>query len=243
MSEYQWSSASLTHVGNVRRVNEDACLEMPWKGVWAVADGMGGHDAGDVASQMVVKSLGSVDTHARPAGMLDDVEDRLLDINARLYEMGHSNGEKRTIGTTVVSMLAFSGFGLLVWAGDSRAYRLRGGALAQMTRDHSEVEELIEQGVILREDAETHPLANVITRAVGGAQDLSIDVEVVELRDGDRFLLCSDGLYKDLNNDDITTCLGEESCHDACRALIKTVLDREAADNVTVAVVDFSVTD
>lgn len=236
---YNWSSASLTNVGKVRKINEDALLDLPQKGLWVVADGMGGHDAGDVASNMIVDALGQVGSHAKPSDFLNDVEDRLFAVNRRLFEIAAESEKPMTIGSTVVAVLAFGNYSLSVWAGDSRTYRLRDGRLRQITRDHSQVEEMVEQGEILRENAEDHPLANVITRAVGGSESLYLDLKLQELKDGDRYLLCSDGLYKDVMPDEIGACLKQGSCSEACNALIDLVLEREAADNVTVAVIDF----
>ena len=104
-AQFQWTSASLTHAGKVRRVNEDACLELPWKGIWAVADGMGGHSAGDVASQMVVQALSEVSSNADPGVTLDEVEDRLAAVNAELFGMTDEDGNPKTIGCTVIDLL------------------------------------------------------------------------------------------------------------------------------------------
>ena len=238
-SAFQWSSASLTHAGKIRRVNEDACLELPWKGLWVVADGMGGHSAGDVASQMVVKTLGEIGSHNQPGNMLDDLEDRLIDANARLYGMRGADGKDKTIGCTVAAVLAFNGFCVCAWAGDSRIYRYRNGSLEQISTDHSQVEELIERGEILREDAESHPLANVVTRAVGGDATFALDIEFEPLAHGDRYMICSDGLTKELDVQDMLACLAQNNNVDATRSLIQRVLAGEASDNVTVAVIDF----
>jgi len=156
--------------------------------------------------------------------------------------MCDENGKPKTIGCTVAALLGFSGFCLCLWAGDSRIYRLRDGKLVQISRDHSQVEELVARGEILREDADAHPLSNVITRAVGGEADFNVDIEFQPLADGDRYLLCSDGLLKDLDAAAITECLTIESCAESARTLIQRVLDGEADDNVSVAVVDFSLT-
>ena len=111
--------------------------------------------------------------------------------------------------------------------------------MQSITRDHSEVEELIEQGLLLRENAEAHPAANVVTRAVGAEEDLFVDVELEHLQDGDRYLLCSDGLYKEMAEEEICEHLQRGSCNDACRELISLALQRGSRDNVTVLVVDF----
>lgn len=243
MSEpvFSWASATATHPGKVREVNEDACLALPRRGLWVVADGMGGHDAGDVASRMIVESLSDVHQHDNPADFLDEVEDRLLDVNLNLYEA--SAPQARTMGSTVVALLVMGRHVVIIWAGDSRAYRLRDGQFEQMTVDHSQVELMVQTGELRREDAESHPLANVITRAVGGTEELYLDVELREINDGDRFLLCSDGLYKDLDDQVLARCLSSGDSEGACQALMGEALAGEASDNVTLAVIEFSSTD
>ena len=144
-TSFKWLSASLTHVGTVREINEDAVLDVPSRGLWVVADGMGGHAAGDVASQMIVENLRQVPAVKKLSSFVNVVEDRLLDANQKLYEMSISGAEQRVIGSTVAALLAFENHCLCVWVGDSRVYRLRDGRLEQITRDHSEVEELLEQ--------------------------------------------------------------------------------------------------
>ncbi len=241
-ASFRWTSGYVTDVGKVREINEDACLDLSPRGLWVVADGMGGHDAGDVASQMIVDSLQHVDSHEKPSEFLDEVEDRLLDVNGRLYARSLQGEEPTTIGSTVVAVLAFKRHVLSLWAGDSRVYRLRDGKFQQITRDHSQVEELIEQGVIEREMADDHPSANVITRAVGGAEDLFIDLELSELKDKDRYLLCSDGLYKDVSSAEMAEIVAGGDCNEAAHALVDKALERNCNDNVTVIVVQFEET-
>ncbi|MDH3645142.1 MAG: protein phosphatase 2C domain-containing protein [Gammaproteobacteria bacterium] len=238
---FSWVSATTTHPGKVREVNEDASLALPARGLWVVADGMGGHDAGDVASRMIVESLGDVESHEDPADFLDEVEDRLLDVNMNLYETANNSALMRTIGSTVVALLVMGGrHTVIVWAGDSRAYRLRAGELQKLTIDHSQVEVMVQIGELTREEAEEHPLANVITRAVGGTEDLYLDVDLRELADGDRYLLCSDGLYKDLSDEAMARCLGTGDCEAACQALLDEAMQGQANDNITVAVIEFN---
>ncbi|NND58766.1 MAG: serine/threonine-protein phosphatase [Gammaproteobacteria bacterium] len=226
--------------GKVRDVNEDAQLDRSDAGLWVVADGMGGHDAGDVASNMIVDTLAQLTVPPEHADFLDAVEDALMDVNKRLFAAATEGDEHRTIGSTVVAMIVREDYALILWAGDSRAYRLRDQRLQRITRDHSQVEEMIELGELLREDAETHPLANVITRAVGGEDDLRLDFCVERILDADRYLLCSDGLFKDVSEPEIEQILSEGSGHEAASKLVETVLEREAADNITVQVIDFS---
>jgi serine/threonine protein phosphatase Stp1 len=239
-SEFGWKSSSRSDVGNERQVNEDACLDLPSRGLWVVADGMGGHAAGDVASQMLVGKLNGIDSHDKLSEFVDDVEDRVLEVNGRLHEMSLEGDDPKVMGSTLAALLAFESHVVSMWVGDSRVYRLREGELLkQVTTDHSEVEEMIAQGTLDEASALDHPAANVVTRAVGGLEHVYVDLELDELEDKDRYLICSDGLFKDLSEEEIEELLGEGSCVDACDTLIDTVLKRECADNVTVVVVEF----
>jgi len=238
---FSWASSSRTDVGNERKINEDAHLELPGRGLWVVADGMGGHAAGDVASQMLVSKLGGLDSHDKFSGFVDDVEDRVLEVNRRLHDMSFQDPEPKVMGCTLAALLAFENYVACMWVGDSRVYRLReGDLLKQMTTDHSEVEEMIAEGKLDETSALDHPAANIVTRAVGGLEHVYVDIDIDELEDKDRFLICSDGLFKDLSEEEIEELLGEGSCVDVCDALIDTVLQRECADNVTVIVVEFN---
>jgi serine/threonine protein phosphatase PrpC len=241
-ARFRWTSASRSDVGNARQVNEDAMLDLPGRGLWVVADGMGGHAAGDVASQMLVGKLRGVESHDKLSEFVDDVEDRVLEVNRRLYEMSHQEEPPRVIGSTLAALLIHGSYAICMWAGDSRVYRLRRGALHQMTRDHSEIEELIAKGELDEASALDHPAANVVTRAVGGLEHLYVDLRLYTIRDGDRFLLCSDGLFKDLAEKELRDLVAEGSSVEACDALIETVLSREAADNVTVIIVELAET-
>jgi len=242
VAAFRWQSRARTDVGCVRTVNEDACLDAPAVGLWAVADGMGGHHAGDVASRMIVDELHGVGWRPRLGEMADEVEQRLEGVNRRLIELASSDGgEERVIGSTVAVLLALRRHGMVMWAGDSRVYRLRGGVLQQLTRDHSEFEDLLDEGLVNPEEAETHPAGNVITRAVGGSDELVLDSVRIDIASGDRFLLCSDGLYKELDEAEIGERLQRGAdCAEACEVLVETALERGSRDNVTVIVVQFS---
>jgi len=233
------ASCALTNQGNVRDHNEDACLDAGDRGFWVVADGMGGHDFGDYASQLIVERLGAVPELARPSEFVNRVEDELLDVNRHLYDKSMEGEQPSVIGSTVVALLAFNRYCVAVWAGDSRMYRLRDGQLSRITRDHSEVQNLVDQGLVKEEDAEQHPQANVITRAVGGADTLYLDYTLHELSANDRFLLCSDGLYKDVTESEFCDELTHGDCREASESLLALALSRECNDNVTVVVVDF----
>ena len=237
---FQWSSAGRSHVGMVRAINEDACLALPERGLWAVADGMGGHEAGDVASQMVIEALQQVRPPTNWPDFLEAVRDSLRDVNRRLREESAQRYQHRTIGSTVVVLIAYEAQCACLWVGDSRIYRLRDGQLRQLTRDHSHVQELVDQGLIAPESAHRHPLANVITRAVGSASELQIDEVVHPLQSGDLFLLCSDGLNKTVSDEEIARLLAhsDHNCQEAVKAFIHLALMRDANDNVTTVVVN-----
>lgn len=240
VESFEWRSAALTNPGLVRKVNEDAFLNAPHLGLWVVADGMGGHQAGDYASQLIVEELGHVESNAEPDVFLATVEEQLQQVNSALFEKAQSASS--TIGSTVVALLAFRRYCLCLWAGDSRVYRLRDGKVEQITRDHSQVEELIALGEIPREEADSHPMANVITRAVGGSSTLNLDANLQPLRDHDRLMLCSDGLYKDIGEDEILDGLNQSDPERACKRLVELALRGGGGDNISVAVVDFTST-
>jgi serine/threonine protein phosphatase Stp1 len=232
---FTWRSFSATSTGNVRSHNEDAILERPEIGLWVVADGMGGHNAGDIASSMIVDALASVARHRAPSAQLDEIEDRLRSVNYRLYQASIDDHAGMS-GSTVVALLAFERHCLSVWAGDSRAYRCRAAALEQVTLDHSEVQELRDVGV----DTAHVPDSNVITRAVGGSQDLHLDIELRELQNQDRYLLCSDGLYREVPAADLARHLAGNDPEGACKALMSQALRGPCSDNVSAIVVQFN---
>lgn len=237
--EWQWVSSGVTNVGNVRKINEDAMLDLPQRGLWAVADGMGGHQAGDIASSSVVAALATTGEHDRPSALVDEVEDQLIRVNQQLFAMSKADGRNAVIGCTVAVLMALPGHCLCAWAGDSRVYRLRDFKLEQLTTDHSEVEELIAEGSLARADADGYPGENVITRAVGGEEELVVELRLFPMRDKDRYLICSDGLYKDVQFDEIRQLMSDGSTVDACQKLLALALSRTCADNVSVVAVDF----
>jgi protein phosphatase len=239
----QIRSASRTDKGNVRKINEDSCVDLPSKRLWAVADGMGGHAGGDIASGMIAEALRSVPREDTPARFLDAVEDAVAAVNERLCDMSAEREPGAVIGSTLALLMAFPNHCVVAWMGDSRVYRLRGQEFAQMTRDHSEVEELVARGAITREQAKDHAASNVVTRAVGGARQLYLDLDLLELEPGDRFLICSDGLYKELADSELLQQLKHGDADTACRSLVDEALRHECRDNVTAVVVDFQSAD
>jgi type VI secretion system protein ImpM len=220
----------------VRSHNEDALLDRPDVGLWVVADGMGGHNAGDVASNMIVQSLSGLTRRASPSAQLDEVEDRLREVNRELYQAS-LDSQAGMSGSTIVALLALERYCLSIWAGDSRVYRSRDGSVEQVTRDHSEAQEMRDGGMGDSPEALT---SNVITRAVGGSEELFLDIELRELRNHDRYLLCSDGLYRELSDADMAHHLTGNDPEGACKALMRQALSGACSDNVSVIVVQFS---
>jgi serine/threonine protein phosphatase PrpC len=235
-SAFSFVTGAATHVGAVRRLNEDSLLARPEIGLWVVADGMGGHGGGDVASQAAVRALATIEPTDSAPHLLSQFEDRIFRVNTELSALARSRGQS-VIGTTVAAILIHGSHYACVWCGDSRAYLLRGGGMIQISRDHSEVQDLIDRGILQGAEARTWPRRNVITRALGvnALPDL-------EIADGpafaeDRFLLCSDGLTNHVNDAEIAAILGAEAPQKACDDLISLTLNRGASDNVSIVIV------
>ena len=235
-SPLSWTSSGCTDVGVVRELNEDAYLERPDLGLWLVADGMGGHFAGDVASQMVVSVMDGIDPPASLRSFVDAVELRLVETNTRLREFAERE-ETHTIGSTVVALLIHDEHAVCLWAGDSRMYRYRNGLLEQISQDHALVQELVERGVLTPEQAIDHPHGNLVTRAVGAADKLSVDIEIMPLEAGDLFILCSDGLEKEIAEEEISVIVEQHVTSELSHALLERALEYGARDNVTVITV------
>ncbi len=242
---FSYSSYGITDVGNARKYNEDSMLEMPEAGIWIVADGMGGHDAGDVASQMIVNTFKKIRAGLSLSNYIDTIEDIFITINNKLINKARlidkENGEtKRTaiIGSTVAMMLAYDIYCAYFWVGDSRLYRLRDDELRQMTTDHSHVEEYVAWGLMTREEAAVHPHGNVITRAVGVTPNFFLDMDIQEMKKGDRYLLCSDGLTKHIKDFEFHEMLLKGTTETVCKEMIALTLERGAGDNVTAIVID-----
>lgn len=233
----KWYSSSDTNVGMVREINEDSIISNQNVGLWAVADGMGGYEAGNVASNMIVQALGEINKKSNLSAMVNEIEDNLLDVNHRILEYAEIMLEGRTLGSTVVCMLLMGQVGVCLWVGDSRLYRLRNNELLQISRDHSQVEELLQQGLIREDEVENHPESNVITRAIGTNEELYVDMCVFSAQVGDSYLLCSDGLYNSVKQEDIIKQLANPNSDDAVKQLIVNSLENGAADNVSIIIV------
>ncbi|NEX62781.1 PP2C family protein-serine/threonine phosphatase [Noviherbaspirillum galbum] len=236
-----WTCSAKSHVGMVRQINEDSCLSLPAHGLWAVADGMGGHTLGDFASKTVIDALSAlVDDSPAAFDSLETlvaaVRDALQAANRRLRAEA-AERHAHIIGSTAVVLLIRGERCACVWAGDSRLYVLRNGELAQVTRDHSQVEELRMAGSLSDEEALLHPARNLITRAVGAADLLELDELSMPVVEGDAFLLCSDGLSNEVSPQQMTAALAADDCARATDTLIELALRNGGRDNVTVVVV------
>jgi serine/threonine protein phosphatase PrpC len=231
-----WSSCALSHVGKVRKVNEDAYLERLDIGLWSVADGMGGHTAGDKASRLVVTNLDAIEPQETLEAYANEARRLLQQANQEL--VSSRTGDNKISGSTVVALLALGNQCAYLWAGDSRAYLFRDNRLTQLTTDHTEIEFYVQMGLMTREEATNHPASNRITSAIGAGKDLQIDLGTMEIKAGDRYLLCSDGLQKHVPDAEIAETLAAGSNSEAAQKLIALTLSRGATDNVTVIVVD-----
>lgn len=226
-----------THVGHKRKLNEDSLLALLDQRIWVVADGMGGHEAGEVASAMVVDALARLPPATSFLNRIGKAIGALETVNSDLMELAQSDGSDRTIGTTVVGLMADDGEFCCFWVGDSRAYRIRSGSISQISRDHSLVQDLVDAGMLKAEQAEDHPNANVLTRAVGASLPLKVDTTTGALEAGDTFILASDGLTRLVSDDEICATFSERSIDAAADVLLDLALDRGAPDNVSFVIV------
>ncbi|MHC6223457.1 PP2C family protein-serine/threonine phosphatase [Pseudomonas sp. X10] len=236
MTAMQYTAASYSHTGMVRRINEDACLELTAEGLWAVADGMGGHAAGDYVSSLTVDSLRQL----APSQSLDDYAQALRDSLGRVNSAVREESARRGVpmmGSTVVVLAVRGDQGIGLWAGDSRLYRLRDGQLERLSHDHSYVQELQDSGLLNEAEARVHPRGNIVTRAIGVEAQLELASVSVQVRAGDTYLLCSDGLNKTAEDHEIREVLSHADPYQVVRSLVHLGLTRGAPDNITAVVV------
>ncbi len=238
MAALTWRCTTATDVGKRRKINEDAVLERNEEGLWLVADGMGGHAAGDIASQAVVHACRQLSLQGSLIERLDKLEDTLIDVNHQLLAYAQEHLQGRTMGSTALALMAWERWALCVWVGDSRLYRWRHGEFVQVSRDHSKWQELRDGGADEEALSREPQLKNVITRAVGGQLQLFAEVQLLHLESGDRFLLCTDGLYNELENNDIASLLSQGEIHDVGQRLMGQALRQGARDNVSLIVVE-----
>ena len=237
-ADVTFDTGSATHIGHVRERNEDGHLARPEAGIWAVADGMGGHADGDVASRTVIDALAAIERPSSAADLLASCERSVDAANVELMEIGRQRGGV-IVGTTIAVLLAFEGYYACAWLGDSRIYMVRAGEITQLSRDHTEVQELLAQGIITAEEAAGWCGRNGITRAVGVDDEAVLDVTSGPLAPGDSFVICSDGLTHHVRDDEILERVHGNRSQQACDDLVALTLERGAIDNVTVIVVRY----
>ncbi len=231
----RWAARS--HPGLLRPLNEDSVYAGPR--LLAVADGMGGHAAGEVASAVAIAAVAPLDEDVPGADLLADLQGGARTANAHLRDMVAGDPALEGMGTTLVALL-FDGNRLgLLHIGDSRCYLLRGGVLSQITHDHTLVQTLVDEGRLSEEAASTHPQRSIITKVLDGRDDVEPDLSVREARAGDRYLVCSDGLTGPVSSSDtLREALQTPDLQDACDRLVELALRGGAPDNVTVVVAD-----
>jgi protein phosphatase len=236
-----WGGAS--DVGRVRQGNEDALLAE--HGVFVVADGMGGHNAGEVASELAVTTLRSALRDSVTS--TEQLRELVQQANTTIYTASLDDSTQRGMGTTLTALVMIPGITdrvLVANVGDSRTYVLRDGVLSRITTDHSYVQELVNEGVITADDARKHPQKNIVTRALGIDRYVAVDVFSHDMCTGDRFLLCSDGLVDEVTDIEITSVLSNNAnAADAANALVVAANDAGGRDNTTVVVVDILTAD
>ena len=233
---FLYDTGARSDVGRVRDHNEDSLLARPDYGLWVVADGMGGHAAGDFASQTIAAELAEIGV----PGSLEDLQARVMlrlgqatrALQARSAALGGV-----TVGATLVALLIHEDQFACLWAGDSRIYLLRAGQLYRLTEDHTEVQQLLSAGAITAEQARVWPRRNVITRAIGVADPPECERVAGRVEPGDLFLLCSDGLTGHVEDAELEQMMGPGAgslaAQAICDALVALVLERGAHDNVT----------
>jgi len=230
-----FESYGVSHKGCVRDHNEDSYLVEPQIGLWVVADGMGGHEAGEVASASIVEHLATIGIASSAPDLRARFEDRLNRAHAEIRRIARSRGV--TIGSTVAALLAMDGRFACLWSGDSRVYLVRNAAISQISRDHTEVQELLDSGVISASEAQNWPRRNVITRAIGVNDDIDIDFQQGETLAGDIFILSTDGLTAHVSDAEIAAAVLSAAPQAACEKLLSMVLERGGTDNVTIVLV------
>ena len=236
MTQIRYSAT--THVGLKRKINEDSILALPDQRIWVVADGMGGHEGGDFASQSVVDSVAMIDPNLAPVELLQAQRETLNSAHELIQAESRARGGI-TIGSTVVTFAIAGGHFAAFWAGDSRLYRLqRGSDIEMLTIDHSVVADFVLAGEMSWDEAESHPQSNAITRAIGVSEVLELDKIRGQIFPGDRFLLCSDGLSKYATFDILQKVLANEHIETVAETLQQIALNGGGADNISIIVID-----
>jgi len=229
---------SIYETGCVRKNNEDYYLVLPEAGLYAVADGMGGHNAGEIASKLAIEELrekaeqlNSINTKDSLCWMTETVQDA----NSKIFELSSRSTETEGMGTTLTALLIRESKAVIGHIGDSRIYLWRDCTLSLLSEDHSMVNELVRLGQLSKEKARYHPHKNILSRALGVEKDIAIDCFQIEVHKGDVFILCTDGFSNVIDDEELVAeLLASENWEQRLKRLKKSVLDRGAPDNFTV---------
>ena len=232
---FRIESWARTHQGLVRNHNEDSYCAKESQGLWAVADGMGGHEGGDFASAALVEKLDEVELARDFDAAREQVTEAIRKANRAI--LVEAKKRKKQMGSTIVALLVQGERYAILWVGDSRAYLLRDGDFGQLTRDHTQVQEMVDRGILSPQDAIGHPMGHILSRAVGVRDEVDVDQVTGEILPGDVLLLCSDGLHGYVDEHDIARLLARGSPERASEQLVDLTLANGAPDNVTVVAV------
>lgn len=242
--QLSWTSCGKTHIGNVRALNEDAFIERSEKKFWAVADGMGGLSRGDYASNAIIEALDSFTPGTDLKSNIQQLDQLLQSVN----EKCRSAFRGKIPGSTIALLYTFANACFFIWAGDSRIYRFRNGELKQITIDHTVLQQTLSQleeqdhneasGFDKEPEIDNDPTAHLLTRAVGVHKTLRLDALYQAAEPGDRYLICSDGLYNELSAERIRAELGQLAADDALNCLVDAALTKDGSDNITALIID-----
>lgn len=233
----KFETAALTHPGHVRRFNEDSIFTDGERGIWVVADGMGGHRDGNVASAMVTDAARGIGKGASLMAFAEAFRRDIEVVNAALLARSQGHPDQ-IVGSTVAALLTHDGNYCCLWAGDSRCYLVREGRIEQLSHDHTEVQELVDRGIISQDEAASWPRRNVITRAVGAVDDFQLEHATGVVRSGDCFVLCSDGLTGHVKDEEILARSSGLNANQASHDLLELALARGGKDNISIVVVN-----
>ena len=230
-------TAARTHIGLVRASNQDALLTVPGKyGLYGVADGMGGHKAGDVASRIAVATMERTLQGAKPSEKM--LRAAIEEASLLIYETQEKHPEMSGMGTTLTVIWEDKNRVLLGHVGDSRAYLLRDGEIRQVSQDHSMVGEMVRDGILTPEEAAVHPYRNIITRALGTDDSVLVDIAELDKKKGDIYLICSDGLYEYVKDQQMRDILLNKPLEEAAEVFITLALEGGGRDNVSVVLAE-----
>lgn len=232
------TTSSMSHTGSVRQNNEDALLAMPESGLWAVADGMGGHEAGGYASQCIIQHLSQTASHYRGNALVNEIPRALESANTEIYRYAQQHTNQKLAGSTIALLVMESENYHCFWSGDSRCYLLRNQRFIALTRDHTEAAQLIARGLLTPAQAENSKEANTLTDAIGVDQTPRIDYVHGHIYEEDRFLLCTDGLNKVFSDTTLAQLILQDDIDQLNQHFLHHALEAGAPDNLTSIIVN-----